>query len=223
MWFENHRWEHLESKYLNNGERGIDVVKEELKLILLQAMNGDEFVEDRRKPNYQDWIENQVTEAIYNSTVAYVQVYGAGVGSSNGTRIGKPELSQKLEKWRDGIAIIKPKGRTVIPGFVEKDLAAKIVIESLQGVVSWLSWNAMIIPQDSNVFEGTFGKMRKVTNRGAVSIQEWIEFSRKTMKVDKNLDNQKERSVKALACPVDDLGVIKLLYLNTRTYELYSM
>ena len=90
MWFENHRWEYLESKYLNNSERGIDVAKVDLKLLLLEAMGGDKFAKDRRKPNYQDWIENQVTEAIYNSTVAYVQIYGTGAGSSDGT--GKPEL-----------------------------------------------------------------------------------------------------------------------------------
>ena len=30
--------------------------------------------------------------------VAYVQVYGAGAGSSDGTGIGKPELLQMLEK-----------------------------------------------------------------------------------------------------------------------------
>ena len=135
MWFQNHRWEHLESKYLNNNKRGIDVVKEELKLVLLEAMNGDEFAVDRQKPNYKDWIENQVMEAIYNSTVVYVQVYGAEAESSDGTGIGKPELLQKLEKWRDGIAIIKPKGRMVLPRFVEKDLATKIVTESRQGVV----------------------------------------------------------------------------------------
>ena len=52
IWFESHRWEYLESKYLNNDERGIDYVKEDLKLLLLEAMGGDEFVEDRRKPNY---------------------------------------------------------------------------------------------------------------------------------------------------------------------------
>ena len=47
MWFESHRWEYLESKYLNNGERGIDQVKEDLRLLLLAAMDGDEFFEDR--------------------------------------------------------------------------------------------------------------------------------------------------------------------------------
>ena len=51
-WFESHYWEYLESKYLNNGERGIDAVKEDLKLLLLAAMDGDEFLEDRRKPTY---------------------------------------------------------------------------------------------------------------------------------------------------------------------------
>ena len=46
MWFENNHWEDLESKTLNNGERGIDVAKEDLKLLLLEAMGGDEFAED---------------------------------------------------------------------------------------------------------------------------------------------------------------------------------
>ena len=96
LWFENHRWEYLESKYLNNGERSIDVAKEDLKLLLLEAMGGDKFAKDQQKPNYQDWIENQVTEAIYNSMVAYVQIYGTGAGSSDGS--GKPELLQLMEK-----------------------------------------------------------------------------------------------------------------------------
>ena len=52
MWFESHRWEYLESKYLNNGERSIDVAKEDLKLLLLEAMGGDNFIKDQRKPNY---------------------------------------------------------------------------------------------------------------------------------------------------------------------------
>ena len=222
MWFENHCWEHLESKYLNNSQKNMDIVKEELKLVLLEAMNGVKFAEDRRKSNYKDWIENQVREAIYNSIVAYMQVYGVGAGSSDGTKIGKSELLQKLEKWCNGIAIIKPKGRTVILGFIEKDLAAEIVTESCPGVV-WLFQNAMIILQDSNVIEGMFGKVRKVTIKGAMSIPEWIEFAGKTMKVDKNLNNRKERPTPALACPVDHLGMIKLLYLNTRRYESYSM
>ena len=58
-----------------------------------------------------------------------------------------------------------------------------------------------------------------MTIRGAASIPKWIEFAGKTMKVDKNLDNRKGRSIEALACLVDHLRVIKLLYLNTRTYK----
>ena len=77
---------------LEQQRRGIDVAKDKLKLVLLEAMNGDEFTEDRRKPNYQDWIKNQVTEAIYNSTVTYMQVYGAEAGSRDGSGNGKPEL-----------------------------------------------------------------------------------------------------------------------------------
>ena len=207
---------------MNIGKKGIDVAKMDLKLILLEAMSGDKFAEDRRKPNYQDWIENQVMEAIYNSTMAYVQVYGMGAGSSDRTGIEKPELLHLMEKWRDGIAIIKPKERMVLLGFVEKDLGTKIATESCQGVV-WLPQNVVIVLQDENVFEGTFGKVQKVTIRGTTCILEWIEFAGKTMKFAKNLDNRKKRSVEALAYPIDHPGVIKLLYLNTRTYELYSM
>ena len=43
------------------------------------------------------------------------------------------------------------------------------------------------------------------------------------MKVEKNKENWLQRSAEALACPVDHPGIIKLLYLNTRTYESYSM
>ena len=104
----------------------------------------------------------------------------------------------------------------------KKDLVAKIATESCQGVV-WLPQNAMIIPQDSNVFESMFGKVRKVTIRGVASIAKWIEFVGKMMKVDKNLDNRKEQSVEALTCPIDHPRVIKLLYLNIRMYKSYSM
>ena len=159
-------------------------------------------------------------EAIYNSMVAYMAIFGPGVGNSGGSR--KPELMQLMEKWYDGNAIIKPKGRMVLPGFVEKDLAAKITTESRQGVV-WLLQSAMIVSQDENVFEGTFGKVRKVTIRGVTSIPEWIEFAEKTKKVEKNKENRLQRSAEALACPVDHPGVIKFLYLNTRTYKSYSM
>ena len=38
------------------------------------------------------------------------------------------------------------------------------------------------------------------------------------MKVEKNKENRLQRSAEALVCPVDHPQVIKLLYLNTRTY-----
>ena len=127
-----------------------------------------------------------------------------------------------MEKWRDGIAIIKPNGRTILPRFVKKDLATKIATESRQEDV-WLPRSAVIVPQDENVFKGTFGKVRKVTIHGGASIPEWIEFARKTMKVEKNKENRLQQSTETLACPVDHHVVIKLLYLNIRTYESYSM
>ena len=50
-----------------------------------------------------------------------------------------------------------------------------------------------------------------------------IEFAGKTMKAKNNLDNRKEHSIEALACPVNHPGVIKIQHVNMRTYESYSM
>ena len=56
--------------------------------------------------------------------------------------------------------------------------------------------------------------VRRVIIRGASFIPEWIEFAGKTMKAKDSLENGKERSIEALACPVDHPGVIKIQYLN---------
>ena len=50
--------------------------------------------------------------------------------------------------------------------------------------------------------------------RGASFIPKWIKFAGKTIKAKDSLENRKEHSVEALACPVDHPGVIKIQYLN---------
>ena len=76
---------------------------------------------------------------------------------------------------------------------------------------------------DRDIFQGSYGVVRRVTICGASFIPEWIEFVGKTMKVKTSLENWKERSIEALACPVDHSRVIKIQYLNMKTYESYSM
>ena len=65
--------------------------------------------------------------------------------------------------------------------------------------------------------------VRRVTIHGALFISNWIEFAGKTMKARNSLENRKEHSIKALACPIDHPRVIKLQYLNMKTYKSYSM
>ena len=65
--------------------------------------------------------------------------------------------------------------------------------------------------------------VQRMIIRGASFIPEWIEFAGKTMKAKDSLENRKERSVEALACPVDHPGVIKIQYLNMQTYKSYSL
>ena len=76
---------------------------------------------------------------------------------------------------------------------------------------------------DHQTFQGSYGVVRRVIIRGASFIPDWIKFAGKTMKAKDSLENRKERSVEALACPVDHPGVIKIQYLNMQTNELYSL
>ena len=63
-----HNMVHLEKQYLSDGLKGLDLVKGKLKLLLLDGMAGIEFLEDRRKFHWGQWIEEQVQKAIFNPT-----------------------------------------------------------------------------------------------------------------------------------------------------------
>ena len=206
---------HLEKQYLSDGLKGLELVRGELKLLLLDGMAGDEFQEDRRKFHYGRWIEEQVQEAIFNPTMAYIAIYGAGSNTSGGK-------FEKLESWKRGVAVAKGRGRTTLPSYIEKELADRIATQGRHGII-WFPKNAKVIPLDRDIFQGSYGVVWRVTICGASFIPEWIEFAGKSIKAKNSLKDRKEHSIEALACPMDHPGVIKLQYLNMKTYESYSM
>ena len=220
-WFEKHDMVYLERQYLNRGEAGLQQARHDMRMLLIEGLGGAEFDEDRAKfgkISWTEWIDEQVTEAVHNTTLPYEATYGQGAGSSG----GPSELYEKLRKWKEGAKLAASKGRAVLPIWIEKELADRIATQSRQGVV-WLPKNATVVPQDSSTFQGTFGIVRRVCIQDASFIPPWIEFAGKTMKAKNNLDNREKRSIEALACPVDHLGIIKLLYLNRNTYESYCL
>ena len=112
--------------------------------------------------------------------------------------------------------------RHVLPAFIDRHLANTISTQGRHGV-TWLPQNVEIIPMDHQTFQGSYGVVRRVIIRGASFIPDWIKFAGKTMNAKDSLENRKERSVEALACLVDHLGVIKIQYLNMQTYKSYSL
>jgi hypothetical protein len=142
-----------------------------------------------------------------------------GVGSSGGM---KSELYEKLENWKRGVIAAKRTSAHNLLVFIDRQMADNIATQGRQGVI-WLPRNAEIKAMDKDIFQGTYGVVRRVTIHGATFILSWIEWAGKTMKATNSLENRKERSIEALACPVDHPGVIKLQYLNMKTYESYSM
>ena len=113
-WFENHSMIYLENKFINNGERGLDLAKNELQNLIFFGMTKDEW---DGSFGWKNWIDNQVNEAIFNATLPYIQIYGEGLSNSTG---GKPEVLEKLENWKKGIVVAKgTRMRHVLPAFID--------------------------------------------------------------------------------------------------------
>ena len=68
-WFENHSTIHLEKRFLNDGEQGLNEARRELQNLIFLGLVGDEWDEDRRKFGFEAWMDSQVNEAIVNCAV----------------------------------------------------------------------------------------------------------------------------------------------------------
>ena len=72
--------------------------------------------------------------------------------------------------------IAKGRGRTTLLSYIEKDLADRIATQSLHGFI-WLPKNAEVIPLDRDIFQGSYGVVRRVTICGKSFILECIKFA----------------------------------------------
>ena len=93
---------------------------------------------------------------------------------------------------------MKGEGRNTLPKFIQDDLAMKIATQNRQGIL-WLPCHAVIVPKNSNRFEGGYGIVRLVEIHEVETIPPYIEFARKTMKMTDNLEHRKSQSTEALA------------------------
>jgi hypothetical protein len=183
-WFRNNNMVYLEKKYLNDGTKGLELVMNELMLILTEATAGPAFEEARGMSDWNTWIEQQDVEAIYNPTMTYEAVH-PGEGSSAGR---KSELYMKLENWKRGVIAAKGTSARNLPVFIDRQMVENIATQGRQGVI-WLPRNAEIKALDREIFQGTFGVVRRVQIHGASFIPSWIEWAGKTMKATNSLEN----------------------------------
>jgi hypothetical protein len=205
--------------YLSSGKTGLDSLKKHLlNLFLLALGSNDEYLRDRQIVHYQDRVQDIVQEAIFNPIACYTGVF-KNLPDAEST---KPDLLLKIERFLAKAGEVKGKGRNTLPKFIQDDLAKKIVTQNRQGVL-WLPRHAVIVPKDNYHFEGGYGVVRMVEIHEVEAIPPYIEFAGKTMKLKDNLEHRKLRSTEALACPVDHPGVIKVMYLDRRTYESFTL
>jgi hypothetical protein len=115
-WFRNNNMVFLEKKYLNDGTKGLELVRNDLMLLLTEATAGAEFEEARGMSDWNTWIEQQAREAIYNPTMTY-DAMQLGEGSNGGMRY---ELYEKLENWKRGVIVAKGTSTRNLPFFIDR-------------------------------------------------------------------------------------------------------
>jgi hypothetical protein len=217
--FSKNSMQFLERTYLSSGKVGLDSLKKHLlKLFLLTLGSDDEYLRDMQILHYQDKVQDIVQEAIFNPIACYTGVFKSLPNAES----AKPDLHLKIERFLAKVGEVKRKGRNTLPKFIQDDLAKKIATQNRQGV-PWLLHHAVVAPKDNNRFEGRYGVVRMVEIHEVEAIPPYIEFAGKTMKLKNNLDHRKSRSTEALQCPVDHPGVIKVMYLDRRTYESFTL
>jgi hypothetical protein len=205
--------------YLSYGKARLDSLKKYLlNLFLLALESNDEYLRDKQIVHYQDRVQDIVQEAIFNPIACYVGVFKSLPDDES----AKPDLLLKIERFIAKAGEVKGKGRNTLPKFIQDDLMKKIATQNRQDVL-WLPRHAVTISKDNNRFEGGYGVVRMVEIHEVEAISPYIEFAGKTMKLKDNLEHYKSRSTEVLACPVDHLGVIKVMYLDRRTYKSFTL
>lgn len=216
--YSKHERGFLERSYLNSGKEGVDTLKKHfMNLFSLALGSDDEYLRDRQMLQYQDRLQNLVQEVVFNPIACYFEILkGLPPQAHN------PDLLIKMEWFKALVVELKGKGHATLPKFIQNDLAMKIATQNRQGTL-WLPRHAQVVPKDNNCFEGGYGIVRLVEIHDVETIPPYIEFAWKTMNMKDNLEHRKLRSTEALACPIDHAGVIKVMYLDRRTYESFTL
>lgn len=213
----------LEKRYLGNCASGLEAMAARLVLIIKKVAEEEEFREDKMRHSMVTWPELFAKQAIHNPVQILWEVQYRQEDREGRLSDEAKDFKVFLERLKEGVDAVKPKGRSnlSIP-WVEQDLVARVATRGREGVV-WLPMDAVVKALDSRNYEGGFGVVRRVSIEGVSCIPLHMDFAGKTMKEGKNALNREKRSIEALACPVDHPGVIKIQYLDRRTYESYTL
>ena len=136
-------------------------MKNDLMRVLTEGTTGAEFEEARGMINWDVWIEELATEVIYNPTMIYDDVH-PGKESSGGRR---SELYGKLENWKRGVISTKRTYVRNLPPFIDRQMADNIATQGRHGVI-WLPINLEIKALDKEIFQRSYGVVRRVKING---------------------------------------------------------
>ena len=222
QWYAGKSVKFLEANYLRDPGTGTEKLASDLEArILSKCYESEDFkdVDLTYHSRFCDWMTNTIQTVTFNTKKLMVELRAPVTGQVEDEEA--KEFCAKMEWWHTAAKKLSKSGSR---GFKWKNDAVKAAFARDGGLsIIWIPPTAKVEPLGGFSREGGHGKVRKVRITGLDTIPANIPLAEKMPKT-KDLRNQRvERSIEALACPLNHAGLIKFFALNSITMAAYTL
>ncbi len=222
QWYEGKSVQFLEATYLRDPLVGSELITNDISARILSKCNESEEFGDLEltyNSKLDIWLNDTVQACIFNSKKLMLDMRPHVPGYPGDDR--DKEFRAKMEWWTGAV---KPLSKGKARGFRWKNDAAKAAFARDGALcIIWISDSAKVVPLSGFDRQGGQGKVRKVRIEGMEKIPAYIAFAGKVSKAKTKREGRMERSVEALACPLNHPGIIKFFAIHSTSNEAYTL
>lgn len=217
--FQQYSTTQLNVAYIKQGMVGIDKLRRHLDGLFWAAMREDEWDEERKKEDFERWLDEQVQTCIFN--LGHVAEKLMGIRREIEPNPKLRDVHQKVFWWHDAVKGFAKQGLHGAPWWQKSREFA--FGQGAAGGVVFLEKGVVVVPLSGSSVRGGNGRVRRVTLQNSRHIPSHMELAGKLPLDIGNLKRAREKlSIEALVCPCTHPGVIKFFALNDTTMECYA-
>lgn len=189
--------------------------------ILAALSNSEEFGDCSELYNsqFQAWMNNCVGTIVFNIQHVLSSVRPRNEDEYDTT--ANQDFKKKMQWWQSAVKRLS-KSATRGIGWQKKALSASFERDSGSCLV-WIPAEAKIQALSGFDNQGGYGRVRKVRIYGLDQIPDYIHFAGKVHKASTAKERRIQRSVEALACPINHPGIIKFWAIHAESMEAYTL